>query len=61
MALTLIDSPDDPDISYTYDALGRKTAVTDATGTTTWTYDAVGRVATVDGPFDHDTITVQTD
>ena len=34
-----------PDIAYTYDALGRQTAATDAAGTTTFTYDAFGQLS----------------
>ncbi len=33
-----------PDIAYTYDALGRQTAATDAAGTTTFTYDVTGQL-----------------
>ena len=33
-----------PDITYTYDALGRQTSATDAVGTTTFTYDAFGQL-----------------
>jgi RHS repeat-associated protein len=34
-------------VAYTYDAMGRRTRMTDASGTTTYTYDAQGRTATV--------------
>ena len=44
--LTGIDypSPRNPDVSYTYDQLGRKTRRYDDTGTATWTYDSLGRL-----------------
>ena len=43
--------------SHTDDALGRRLTMTDASGATTWTYDAgAGMPATVDGPFDDDTL-----
>ena len=49
--LTTIDYPTDPDVTTTYDALGRKTSVTDATGTWAYTYDGTSpRVATVTDP-----------
>ena len=31
-------------VTYVYDADGRRTSMTDATGTTTYTYDALGRL-----------------
>ena len=34
-------------VSYTYDASGRRTSMTDASGTTIWTYDTLGRLASV--------------
>jgi len=34
-----------PPVSYTYDADGRRTSMTDGTGTTTYGYDPVGRLA----------------
>jgi uncharacterized protein RhaS with RHS repeats len=37
-----IDYPTDPDVTTSYDALGRKTSVTDATATGTWTYTYAG-------------------
>jgi RHS repeat-associated protein len=36
-----------PDVSATYDAVGRATSVTDGTGTTAYTYDVLGRVLKV--------------
>jgi RHS repeat-associated protein len=39
-----------PSASYTYDADGRRTAMTDGTGTTTYSYDGDGRItSTTDG------------
>ena len=46
-----LDYPTDPDVTTVYDALGRKTSVTDATGTWAYTYDGTSaRVATVTDP-----------
>jgi YD repeat-containing protein len=45
--LTAIDYSDagTPDVSGVgYDALGRRTAVTDATGSSSWSYDSLGRL-----------------
>jgi RHS repeat-associated protein len=43
--------PGDTDIAYTYDALGRLAARTDATGAWAWTYDGdTGRALTVTDP-----------
>jgi RHS repeat-associated protein len=47
-------SDSEPTISYTYDAftsgtnygIGRRTGMTDASGSTTWTYDTMGRIWT---------------
>ena len=33
-----------PDVTYAYDADGRRTSMTDGTGTTTYTYDSLGRL-----------------
>ena len=43
--LTGIDysDPATPDVTYAYDAAGRRTTMTDGTGTTTYTYDAADR------------------
>jgi YD repeat-containing protein len=39
-----------PTVSYTYDADGRRTSMTDGTGTTTYQYDSLGQLTqTVDG------------
>ena len=45
--LTLIDFPHDTDVSLTYDAAGRKTGMTDGSGTTGWTFDNANRVTSV--------------
>src|SRR3712207_8873041 len=37
-------------IAYAYDAVGRRTRMTDPTGVTAWTYDAAGRVSGVTSP-----------
>lgn len=36
-----------PDVSYAYDADGRRTSMTDGTGTTSYTRDALGRITSV--------------
>ncbi|MBG0825834.1 RHS repeat-associated core domain-containing protein [Planomonospora sp. ID91781] len=42
--------PATTDVTFTYDALGHLTAMTDGTGTTRYTYDALGRrIASVNG------------
>jgi len=41
-----VDYPSDADVSFTYDTLGRRSTMTDATGTTSWSYDSPGRLAT---------------
>lgn len=33
-----------PGVNYTYDALGRRTSMTDGSGASTWQYDSLGRV-----------------
>lgn len=39
-----------PNVSYSYDALGRRTSMTDGTGTSTYSYDSLGRlVSSKDG------------
>lgn len=43
---TVVDYPGDPDVGFTYDALGRRTGMTDGSGTTTWAYDVMGRLVT---------------
>jgi YD repeat-containing protein len=49
--LVTLDYPTDPDVTTAYDALGRKTSVTDATGTWAYAYDGVSsRVVTVTDP-----------
>ncbi|HUI87278.1 MAG TPA: DUF6531 domain-containing protein [Anaerolineales bacterium] len=39
------------DVSFTYDAEGRRTSMTDGLGTTQWSYDALDRVQSVTDPF----------
>jgi RHS repeat-associated protein len=41
---------DGTQVSYTYDKLGRRTSMTDATGTTHYTYDGAGNLLTVAEP-----------
>ena len=41
---------DGTQVSYAYDNLGRRTSMTDATGTTRYAYDAVGNLLTVTEP-----------
>jgi len=38
------------DVTFTYDAAGRRASMTDATGTTHYSYDAAGRLLTVTDP-----------
>ena len=50
--LTKIDysDPATPDVTNVYDNLGRRTAMTDGTGTSTWQWDSLGRLTrSVDG------------
>ncbi len=37
-------------VSYTYDLAGRRTSMTDPTGTTTYQYDAAGRLTKITDP-----------
>lgn len=46
--LTSVSGP--VSIAYTYDRLGRRTGMTDATGTTTYQYDGLGRLTQVAAP-----------
>ncbi|MBN2257744.1 MAG: hypothetical protein JW704_07960, partial [Anaerolineaceae bacterium] len=49
--LILIDYPaPDHDVSFTYDALGRRVTMTDGLGTTTWEYDSLGQLIAVTDP-----------
>ncbi|WP_147572881.1 DUF6531 domain-containing protein [Cellulomonas massiliensis] len=46
--LTRVDYSDDtPDVTFAYDAAGRRTSMTDGSGTTTYRYDALDRPTTV--------------
>ncbi len=45
-------------VTFGYDALNRRTNMTDAVGTTVWTYDALGRLATERGPFGTNVVSV---
>jgi len=40
-----IDYPTDPDVAFSYDTLGRRIGLTDASGSTSWSYDSLGRLA----------------
>jgi YD repeat-containing protein len=57
--LTDIVAPDHS-ISYTYDAAGQRTQMTDATDTTTYTYDVFGNLTAVTLP-DSTAISYQVD
>jgi RHS repeat-associated protein len=48
--LTSVSYPAGTGISYTYDVAGQKTAMTDATGSTSYTPDAAGRITSVTTP-----------
>lgn len=43
--LITVDYPDQPDVSFTRDLAGRPTAMSDATGTTSYTYNPSGQLA----------------
>ena len=52
--LMFIDYPaPDRDVTFTYDAVGRRLTMVDGLGTTTWTYDALDRPLTTTDPFDN--------
>ena len=52
--LLSIDYPSpDTDVTFTYDAVGRRLTMVDGLGTTTWTYDALDRPLTTTDPFDN--------
>ncbi|MCW3052755.1 MAG: repeat-containing protein, partial [Chthonomonadales bacterium] len=48
--LTSVSYPAGTGISYTYDVAGQKTAMTDATGSTSYTPDGTGRITSVTSP-----------
>ena len=48
--MTSVSYPAGTGISYTYDVAGQKTAMTDATGSTSYTPDAAGRITSVTTP-----------
>ena len=49
---TLIDYPaPDADVTFSYDAAGRRVNMTDGLGTTTWEYDALDRPISITDPF----------
>jgi RHS repeat-associated protein len=55
--LSSIDYPEpDADVSFTYDAAGKRLEMVDGVGTTSWIYDPVNRVTSVNDPFG-DTVT----
>jgi len=45
-----------PNVSLSYDALGRGASMTDGIGTTTWSYDSAGHLIGESGPFGNDGI-----
>lgn len=50
--LTDIDYPGtSEDVSFTYDAAGRRASMTDGLGTTTWAYDDLNRPTAINDPF----------
>ncbi|WP_027708445.1 RHS repeat-associated core domain-containing protein [Zooshikella ganghwensis] len=60
--LTKIDYADDtPDVTYTYNAQGQVTQVSDGLGTHKYTYATTGKLASIDGPWDDDTLTYEYD
>ncbi len=46
-----------PNVTFGYDALGRRTSMTDGVGTSSWSYDGTGRLQSESGPLGNDTIT----
>lgn len=50
--LTKVDYSDTtPDVSFTYDAMGRRSTMVDGSGTTTYTFDSLDRPTTIAGPL----------
>lgn len=49
--VTGIDYPNMADVSFSYNALGRRASMSDSIGTTSWNYDSVGRLMGESGPF----------
>jgi RHS repeat-associated protein len=49
------------DTGFSYDDLGRLSAMSDRNGTTTWSYDNLGRVLGEDGPWSDDAVTYSYD
>jgi RHS repeat-associated protein len=45
--LSIIDYPNMTDTTFTYDAAGRRIAMTDTSGQTSWFYDAAGRLTSL--------------
>jgi RHS repeat-associated protein len=56
--VTQITYPTSPSISFTYDALSRVSTMSDAVGTTTYDYTSFGALASEDGPWDSDTVSL---
>ena len=55
--LTNINYSSDPDVTFTYDALNRRTKMVDGVGTTTWAYvEGCTKETSTDGPFPNDTV-----
>jgi RHS repeat-associated protein len=59
--LTTITAPGLVTIAFTYDALNRRTQMIDGVGTTIFGYDLASQLATIDGPWANDTITLSYD
>jgi len=49
--LTSVNDGSDPQVAFAYDALSRRTNMTDGVGTTAWTYDPLSRLTSENGPF----------
>ena len=59
--LTGISAPGLASISVAYDALNRRTQMTDGVGVTSYTYDLASELASIDGPWSNDTVNLSYD
>ncbi|WP_027708944.1 RHS repeat domain-containing protein [Zooshikella ganghwensis] len=52
-------SDNTPEVTYTYNEKNQVTTITDGVGIHQYTYTSLGQLASIDGPWDYDTITYQ--